>query len=395
MILLALFLLPQGLTALASTSELSRLPQDAVCQEDAWIRRNDAEAGAKVYWPRQGWQALLGDEDGDGFFDSVPGVDALVWAPTAIVEQGRASPSPQDFLFSFTRSGLGYADGDLLRIDPKGGFLMSYAESDFLIALGISGGGFDLDAATLFEGELLFSVRDSLLGTTLGTVEDGDILALDISTQQVRRLYSEAEVQAFVDQATGQSHPIGAVTALAVHPETQSLLFCVQGPSSQDATVFRVESGGSRLPGWHEQDWLFQVSTELDALTFLPDGLDQPPVLSVSLPYYQVGDTITHRVRFGTPGGVGCGFVAAQPLWRSTQLGGVGFEYLHPGDHIFLRQWDSGATHATLLDSSGSLSYSWSVSSLPSASLGIHLWAQMVDMQSGALSNPMILSVKP
>ncbi len=108
MILLALFLLPQGLTALASTSELSRLPQDAVCQEDAWIRRNDAEAGAKVYWPRQGWQALLRDEDGDGFFDSVPGVDALVWVPTAIVQQGGGLALSTGFpvLFDSLRFGL-------------------------------------------------------------------------------------------------------------------------------------------------------------------------------------------------------------------------------------------------------------------------------------------------
>ena len=115
----------------------------------------------------------------------------------------------------------------------------------------------------------------------------------------------------------------------------------------------------------------------------------------LSSPYYQVGDTITHRVSFGTPGGVGWGLVSAKPLWRSTQRGGVGFEYLHPRDRLFLRQWNSGSTHATLFDSSGSLSYQWSVQALPSASLRVSLWVQMVDMKSDALSNPMILFVKP
>jgi len=386
--MLTTFLLLQtGMTVLASSSQDTRLLQDAVCHDEAWIRKQEGEP-AKVYWPRAGWEALLGDVDGDGFFDHLPGVDALIFWPDSV-----PGITPRDFLFSPSFQKHGWLDGDLLRFGPRGGVEVFVAEETLEDLLLPTSGGLDVDAGTMVGDELWLSFRDTLAGTVLGEIKDGDIIAWEIGTQFVRRVCTEAEVQAWVETATGSTAAIGDLTAMSWNSNDMELLFCVQSPSSRDGSVFGNLQGGRLIAGWQEADWSFQVSTELDALALVPDGVPQPPILHTPVPYLQLGEEILHRVRFGTPNGFARGMVSLSSDMRTSPFGGLGLEFLDPTDALYQQQWLSSTFHKTAFDSSGSLEYRWKMKKLPQGVQECDLWVQILDETQLGLSNPVRLKV--
>ncbi|MDP6940516.1 MAG: hypothetical protein QGH51_00665 [Planctomycetota bacterium] len=389
--ILLLLLQSPTLSALASTTNDTRLPQDPVVQDTAWLlNRQGQTPTTRVYLPDSSLALLGGDLDADGFRDTVEGVDALLWSPTSISPGVDVS----DFLFSTVRSYGPFEDGDLLRWSPTQGFQVEYSEASLVAAINPSNGVFDLDAATEVGGELFFSLRDDLQGTVLGNLEDGDILAFNSATSAVRVVYSEGQVQAMVNNATNQSTAITDVLSLSQLPGTQSLCFSVQSPTSLDATVFTEEGGGEIVPDFSESDWDFQISSELDALAFVPGGLVQPPILSTDLPTAKPGTTMRLKLRHATPGVIAVG-ARASALQCTFELGaGIGFLLLDKTDYWLRRQVFHGKYYPVQLDGSGSGTFDWTVPALAPGIPWTDMYFQVLDLSSGYWSNPIALRVE-
>lgn len=383
------------LHALASTSADSRLPQDPIVQDDAWIRRVEGPPGAKTYLSHHAQMALLSDLDGDGVFDAPGGIDALSFWPRPTT----TTPCPIDFVFSMS-SNLGpFKDGDLLRHREGQGVEIVVAEDDFLALLLPASGSFDLDAASYDPAtdELWFSVADNLTGTVLGDVLDGDILCWQRTTGTLTLRYTEADIQSFVDLVTGGGTAIGDVLALSHVPATGELAFVVQSPSNLDASVLALDLLGLQapriLPGWNETDWDFQQATEIDALAFVGSALPQPPVLDFDLPFFAPGDIVGFRLRHGVPGTIAHGLRAVRTAYDPRPGQGIGFLFLDPTDPHLIAQVTHGNTQPQVVDPSGSASYNWTVPSLPPGLAILDLYFQAWD-QIGGWSAPVVLRIQ-
>lgn len=377
--------------ALASTTGDSRLPQDPIVHDEAWIRRQDGPPGAAVWLSQHGLMALLGDLDGDGLFEAPTDIDALAWRPRG----GGLGPSPRDFLFSTVSSTPAYEDGDLLSFQGAQGLRIVIPEAEFLSVLQPASGSFDLDGAAFQGDELWFTVASDLTGTVLGDVEDGDVLVWDRVANTLRVAYRESDIQALVDQATGGSTgSIGDVLSLSFYPPTGELAFTIQSPSAYDATVFGDGNGGRILPGFQEADWDFQQATELDALAFVPGGLPQPPVMATDVPFYAQGVPVRFTGRHGTPGAIVEGFVAGAPGWDDRPGEGIGGFCLDQQDPFLLQQTALGHTHPRPFDASGSATFDWTTPVLPSSLPWLDLYFQCYDHGGGGWSAPIVLRIQ-
>ncbi len=376
--------------ALASTSGDSRLPQDPIVHDEAWIRRQEGPPGAAVWLSQHGLMALLGDLDGDGLFEAPGDIDALAWSPRG----GGLGPAPPDFLFSTVSTTPAYADGDLLGFAGAQGLRIVIPEAEFVNLLQPASGSFDLDAAAFQGDELWFSVTSDLTGTILGDVADGDILAWDRLAGTVRVAWTEADVQAMVDQATGGGGSVGDVLALSFYPPTGELAFTVQSPSAHDATVFGTGNGGRILPGFEEPDWDFQQATELDALAFVPGGIPQPPVMATDVPFYGQGVPVRFTGRHGTPGAIVEGYLAGAPGLDDRPGEGIGAFYLDLQDPFLLQQVALGHTHPRPFDASGSATFDWTSPVLPASMPWLDLYFQCYDHGGGGWSAPIVLRIQ-
>lgn len=386
-----LLLLSSSQTALASTTKDTRLLQDPICQDEAWILQQEGTAGAGVYWSAQSWMFQLKDEDGDGLLDTPPGIDAMTLASRTVANQF----TPMDVAFSLEGSYLNFEDGDVLRMKPLGGLEVLFSEQQFLDAIQHQSGSFDLDAVCWQGDDLWFSVKDGLQSTVLGTIEDGDILHYELALGQISRPYTEADVQAMVDAATGNTTAIGDVRALAIYPPTGELVFTIQSPTAHDASVFGTDQGGRILPGWAESDWGFQDSTELDALTFLGSNIEQPPILSTDLPYADQNSTVKIRVRHGSPQGLVKGvFAYHKGFDDGVAHRGVNSIFLDQQDHAYNRQITHGWLHPTPLDASGSGDFDWQTGALPPQYSHVDFLIQALDVTASKLSNPIIVRLR-
>jgi hypothetical protein len=385
-----LLLLANPQSALASTTQDTRLPLDPLCRDEAIILRNQGPAGAGVYWPVNSWMFQVQDPDGDGFFDFPAGVDAL----SPALRVGAIQWTPCDIAFSSDSSFDTFLDGDVLRMLPDGGIEILIAESEFTQALQHQSGSFDLDALSIQADVVWFSVKDRLQTILLGTVEDGDILRYDRATGGITREYTESQVQSLVDQALGGSSSFADVRALSFYPPTGELVFTVQSPTAEDASVFGVGNGGRVLPNWQEADWDFQVSTELDALAFQPGQFDQPVILSVDVPYADPQSMIKLRVRHGSPNGIVKGVFTRRRSFAESDWTGIHATYLDQLDPLYQRQWNNGWMHATALDGSGSADFDWSTPDLPATRPYVDHYFQVLDLESSRLSNPIVIRLR-
>ena len=390
-----MIVLQEPMTALASTTSDSRLPQDPIVRDEAWIRREEGPPGAKTYLTRHAQMALAGDIDGDSQFDALSGVDALCYWPEL-----SGPPNPMDFCFSMV-SDLGpFEDGDLLRFDSNGGMTAVVTEAELSAALMPASGSFDLDAATYLAAldQLWFSVTANLAGTVVGDVSDGDILVWDRSLASISRAFTEAEIQLQVDLVTGGGTAIGDVLAMSFLPGGAELAFVVQSPSSLDGSVLVLDTGAVLPPrllsGWEEPDWDFQQATEIDALVFVAPGLVQPPVLDFDLPFFAPGDVARFKLRHGVPGSVAQGFRGRWTAFDPRPGVGIGFLYLDPNDPILISQVAHGNTHPQLVDASGSATYDWIVPALPPGLTSLDLYFQALDDSGGGWSAPIVLRIQ-
>lgn len=371
---------------IASTSADTVLAQDPLCLDEELLRMERGDAWARLWLPIGGWNALLGDADLDGAFDAPAGIDGLAWVP-----RGVGQPSLFDFWFSTDSDFQGWKDGDVLRVHPSGVIEAVILERDLALALGTAS-AFDLDAiARDLDGRLYFSLRDGLSVSVLGAVEDGDVLIYDPVSNAVSRAWTEAEVQAWVDHAAPGAGAIGDVKGLSFDPETGALLFLVQAPSSQDASVFSNAGGGEILRGFEEPQFGFTQSTELDALAVLSAEVLQHPILVADQVQVSPGQTFTLRVRHATPYAVLRGIVSNRRDPKPSMRGG--FSIVVPNLGAAARVWP--APHGQLtVDSSGSASAPFTAPQLPPGVTALDLYLQLWDGSGGGLSTPWALRVE-
>jgi len=224
-------------------------------------------------------------------FGFVPGdVDAFARRPGS--SPGRAD----SILFSLLSNEGGFLDGDVLQLDPSGGAALFVSELDLAVALGAPGANLDVDAISFDDGgHLLFSLQADLAGTSLGTVQDGDILRLESGFAGVTRILSEGDVQALFTQATGLVDAIGDVQALDW--AAGAMWVAVQSPSAVDGAVIQLLG----TPGVVLDEAAMGLNgAEVDALASLRSG-DELPGLVLSQAEALPGDVV-HVEAWGAPG---------------------------------------------------------------------------------------------
>jgi len=378
-----------SLQALASTSADSRLPQDNICRDEAILRRSDTDLWARVFAPQQTWMSHMGDSNADGVFDLPDGIDAVTYLPSV----GTQAPSIFDLAFSSDRDFLGFQDGDILHLSRNGGMQVLHSETELEAVLLPSSGSLDIDALAFVSASVYrFSLKDGLVGTVLGDLSDGDVLEWDISAGSISLIATEAEVQAWVTNATGSASAIGDVKALSFHPVTGEMLFTVQSPSSIDATVFAADQNGTILVGWEEDDWGFQISTEIDALSFIPAELEQPVILSTDVNYLHPGESFQLRVRHAAAGTRLSGMAGPQYQVVTSTRGGVGYAVLDLGVPP-IHRWPAPSASPLFADSNGGASYMARTPSLPAGMTSVMLWYQVFAHGMG-WSSPVAIRVE-
>lgn len=377
------------LQAFASTSADSRLPQDTICQDEALLRRSEADTWARVAVPQQTWMALLGDIDGDGLFDLPDGIDALAYLP-----EGLGAPaSIFDFVFSCDRDCYGFKDGDVLRLSRQGTLELVYAEDTLENLLLPTSGSLDIDALTFpSPGQMYFSLKDGLNGTVLGDLQDGDVLCWDLAGQFITQIADEGIIQAQVTQATGSTSAFGDVKSLSIHPITQELVYTIQSPSASDASVFGEGQGGRIIPNWAEDDWQFQLSTEIDALAFVPAEVAQPIVLSTDVVYVQPNTVFQLRMRHAQVGERLMGAASPHQNIQSSLRGGAGYTVFDLGAQP-LHRWPGRSQPALYADNSGTADFQTRTPMLPAGMLSAELWYQVHGATSG-WSSPLLIEVE-
>jgi len=380
---------PPSLQALASTSADSRLPQDTLCRDEAILRRSDTDVWARVFAPQQTWMSHLGDMDDDGLFDLPDGIDALAYFPEM---QGNAE-SLFDIVFSSDRDFQGFKDGDILRLSRSGGVKIVHSEGALDAALLPTSGSIDIDGlAVISDNVFLLTFKDSLNGTVVGDVLDGDIVQWDTTTGVITRFADELQVQAWVENATGSTASIGDVKSLSFHPISGDLLFTVQSPSAIDATVFSALNNGEILQGWEEGDWGFQISTEIDALSFIPEELKQPVILSTDVNYLNPGESFQLRMRHAEVGVRLSGMAGPQYQILSSPRGGSGYTVLDLNVRP-LHRWPGRSANPIITDASGTASFQTRAPNLPAGMTSATLWYQ-VYAHGGGWSTPLVFRVE-
>ena len=373
---------------LASTSASASLPSFRPLG-DAGLLLRAAGQDAVPYLPERAWQALLGDLDGDGFHDLPEGIDALCLVPG----WGGARPTVADLRFSTERSGPGYVDGDVLRLAGPGVLEVVHSEAELVALLLPTSGTLDIDALTIGPaGEYLLSLRDNLYGTVLGDLDDGAIVSWQPSSGALALVASEAQVQSWVDAATGTALPIGDLKALSWDASSGELLFTVQSPGDRDATVFGDANGGRVVAGWLESDWGFAENSEIDALALVPPSMAAPILLDSRRTAVASGETVDLQFTNGDPGEGVVALASSEASWLDQGLGGFGVQVAERWGAYTLSLPLSG--HAPLqMDARGRVSYQFRVPALPAALIGQDVILQGAGGRSG-LSTPLRLRLR-
>jgi hypothetical protein len=276
----------QSFDVLVSLSGDDTLPGGAVRDQDLVLHAPGAPA--HVAWPSETLSLLAGD-GGTGNWTIFGDVDA--------VHDAGGSTADAGLYLSLAADEAGFKDGDVLRGGP-GGLAIFRAEAEFIAAAGASDGNVDLDAFQLDpDGSILFSFGDNeassfLSGDDAGVLKDGDVLLWPAGASVAQVLMTENQVNQMVTLALASPSLVATTdtTALARDPSSGAVLFSVQSPTANDATVFSTALGGHVVEGHAEADFGFGGAPELDALSVAASRF---PAASVSAAKPQAGSTLT------------------------------------------------------------------------------------------------------
>lgn len=285
----------QGYDVLVSLSADDTLPGGPVRDQDLVLHAPGVPA--HVAWPSETLSLLAGD-GGSGNWP-VPGdVDAVHDAGGPTADAG--------LYLSLAADEAGFKDGDLLRAGP-GGFAVFLSEAQFIAAAGATDGNVDLDAVQIdADGSILFSFADNeassfLSGDDAGVVKDGDVLLWPAGAPAAVMLMTESQVNQMVSAALGSATLLSTTdtTALARDPHTGAVLFAVQSPTANDASVFSTALGGVLVEGHAEADFGFGGSPEIDALSLAASRF---PAVTVSASKPAAGAGLDVRLADASPG---------------------------------------------------------------------------------------------
>jgi hypothetical protein len=285
----------QSPSVLVSLSVDDTLPLGAVRDQDLVFHAPGAMA--HVAWPSETLALFAGDQNGSNALHTVFGdVDAIATRPGG-------PTAAASLLISLASDEAGFKDGDVLAIGPAG-FEVFIPEADFVAATGATDGNVDLDALQYDgDGMILFSFADNetssvLSGDTPGLIKDGDIIQWVPAGGPPTMLYNETQVNGLVSHALSVSTTAGDTMSLARDHATGEILFSVQSPTANDATVFSTINGGTVVAGQAESNFGFTGSPELDAL-------DVPlwtfPALTVDAPTPPPGASIKFSIAGAQP----------------------------------------------------------------------------------------------
>lgn len=307
-------------------------------------------------------------------------VDAFAYLPGS--RPGRGSGK----VFSLLSNEGGFLDGDLLVLSD-GGVSLMISELDLTTAMGVPLANVDVDAITYDDqGLLLFSLNADLNGTILGTVQDGDILRLELGFAGVTRVLSESEAQTRFTLATGLIDPILDVQALDW--ASGELWAAVQSPSRHDGSILAI---GSAPQVVQDENDMGLGGAEVDALCALRAG-DELPVFHMSPGVALPGDTVHIETR-GEPGALLMVLMAGNTGFINfSRFPGFGGWYFSPTDPLLNALLTTQAIPFAQLDGAGEFSVDWTVPIGLTAGLGLggeSGWSfQLMDVQSKELSAP-------
>ncbi|HEX5009449.1 MAG TPA: hypothetical protein VFY71_03535 [Planctomycetota bacterium] len=285
----------QGYDVLVSLSADDTLPSGPVRDEDLVFQAPGAVA--HVAWPSETLSLMAGD-GGTGNWPTFTDIDA--------VSETGGTTADEGLYISLASNEAGFLDGDILR-GGDGNFTVWLPESAFVGITGATDGNVDVDAFQLdADGTILFSFGDNedsafLSSDGSGTVKDGDILILPFGAPSASILYTETEVNAMVTLALDSSSTITTTDTLSLarDPVNGAVLFTVQSPTADDATVFSTVGGGSIVPGHAEADFGFVGAPEIDALSV---AVSHFPATTVSAPNPPEGGSVTVMLADAEPG---------------------------------------------------------------------------------------------
>jgi hypothetical protein len=301
-LLLALALIAPALAAqaqqydvLISLSGDDVLPSGPVRDQDIVLQPTGQVA--HVMYPSETLSLLAGDK-GTGNWPVFTDIDAVADVGGATADQG--------LYISISSDEAGFKDGDVIKCGP-GGMTVWRTELAFMTATGCTDGNVDLDALQIdADGTIVFSFADNeassfLSGDGTGIIKDGDVLTWAPGALTAQILYTETQINALVKHALNSSTAVSTTDTkdVAREPFTGALLFAVQSPTSDDATVFSDANGGSIVAGHAESDLGFTVGPEIDALSV---AVSHFPALTVSNGKPQAGDPLTLSLTDAWPG---------------------------------------------------------------------------------------------
>jgi hypothetical protein len=206
-------------------------------------------------------------------------------------------------------------------------------------------------------------------------------------------LFTETQVSAMVTLALGSSTTISTTdtTALARDPFTGDMLFAVQSPTANDATVFSAAGGGSVVGGHAEADFGFTIAPEIDALSV---AVSRFPATTVSVPNPQAGGSVTVSLADADPGVPHIALVALGVGPAKPVLGGWGAFVLQQ-DALLAVAWSQASALLIVPDASGMGSL---VGSLPAGLAALDVVVQVVAPPAGGSArggNPVLLQLAP
>jgi hypothetical protein len=351
--------------------------------------------------------ALMGDGDGDGFYNDGPtAIDALAVPPAAI------TGDVLGYILSFTTtvrfaSGLSVVDGDVISLQANGAVNVLYPENFFAGVTGTS--SIDVDAFHLeADGSLLFSF-DADESTSLAslTAQNGGAPLIDESvvfrwtpgSLEATILLGKSQILAMVNAAVGTSLTTivdtQGVSEDPAHPG-EHLFTTASSQSAVKGKVFTTFGGGqvAQIAG----QTLDAASLGLDQTVLLhdfavapalPQRIDLFPPAGIAL---QPGATASFSARGATPFAAvrlcGCATVlpAPQATWFGS-LGAFGYMFLNTGD-AFLYETMARAAFLSFADVSGTAVFSFSTANVPP---GISVTMQAIDLAALSISLPVVI----
>jgi hypothetical protein len=238
---------------------------------DSELACHDPATGTTRPWLMDATGAFYnGDVNGDGLVDLWKDVDAL-W-----VSENRGQVV--DVWLSFNTTVGSFKDGDVVRLKETGELELVYSEKQLMQAFGLTDGQMDVDGLTVDGNGVVYVSFDSdeasnLLSTDKpNVVTDGSVVWWNPATNQVGVLYTEGQIDSLVTHALGKSTKSGDTRDFAFD-SSGAFCFCVQSPSSDDATVFSDANGGTV---YVKESALGCGAVEMDALDLQAAPIDYP-----------------------------------------------------------------------------------------------------------------------